>query len=82
MPPAKDDGAWRFEFDWPGVRALAEVEGGRVRLFSAQGQALTASFPELRGLGEALGSTQVLLDGVLVAFVSIGVSLVATLYPS
>jgi bifunctional non-homologous end joining protein LigD len=68
MPAARDDDAWHYEFGWPGVRALAEVDGGRVRLFSAQGQALTASFPELRGLGEDLGLTQVLLDGVLVAF--------------
>ncbi|RKT54982.1 DNA polymerase ligase N-terminal domain-containing protein [Saccharothrix australiensis] len=55
-----------FEFRWGGVRAVARVEGGRVRLV-ASGADVTGVYPELRGLGAALGSTQVLLDGVVVA---------------
>ena len=67
MPSAREDAAWSYEFDWPGYRALVGVDGGRVRVRSAEGADLTSALPELRGLGEHLGLTQVLLDGVLVA---------------
>ena len=60
-------GQFAFEFRWDGVRAIARVEGGRVRLWSGSGGDVTAVFPELQGLGAALGATQVLLDGVVVA---------------
>jgi bifunctional non-homologous end joining protein LigD len=66
MPSARDDPAWCYELDVPGVRALVESSGGRVRVFSEQGESLTREVPEMRFLGEALGVTQVLLDGVLV----------------
>jgi len=68
MPSAREDAAWSYEFDWPGFRALVTVEGGRVRAISGEGADITSALPELRGLGEQLGLTQVLLDGVLVAF--------------
>jgi bifunctional non-homologous end joining protein LigD len=72
MPPARDDDAWWYELDLPGARSLVEVSGGRLRVFSAQGEDVSGAVPELRGLGECLGTTQVLLDGVLVAFDSSG----------
>jgi bifunctional non-homologous end joining protein LigD len=68
MPAANTDTSWYYEFDWPGYRALVAVDGGRVRVSSAEGADLSSSLPELRSLGETLGLTQVLLDGVLVAF--------------
>jgi bifunctional non-homologous end joining protein LigD len=68
MPSAREDPSWCYEFDWPGFRVLVGVDGGRVRVISAEGADVTSSLPELRGLGEQLGLTQVLLDGVLVAF--------------
>jgi bifunctional non-homologous end joining protein LigD len=68
MPSAREDAAWSYEFDWPGFRTLVGVDGGRVRAVSAEGADVTSALPELRGLGEQLGLTQVLLDGVLVAF--------------
>ncbi|WP_274534335.1 DNA polymerase ligase N-terminal domain-containing protein, partial [Saccharothrix sp. CB00851] len=58
---------WAFEFKWDGVRAIARVEGGRVRLTSRLGNDVTGTYPELQGLGEQLGATQVLLDGEIVA---------------
>ena len=64
----RNAGQWSFETDWPGERVLAHVDGGRVRLTSDGGAELTSLVPELRALGEALGLTQVLLDGTLVAF--------------
>jgi bifunctional non-homologous end joining protein LigD len=66
LPP--DDDRWSFEVKWDGVRVLAAVEGGRVRLTSRNRNDVTTSYPELRGLGEQLGSRQVLLDGEVVAF--------------
>jgi bifunctional non-homologous end joining protein LigD len=44
------------------------VEGGRVVLISRNGNEMSTSYPEIRGLGEQLGTTQALLDGEIVAF--------------
>jgi bifunctional non-homologous end joining protein LigD len=59
---------WAFEMKWDGVRCLATVEGGRVRLANRGGSDITRRYPELRPLGESLGSTEVVLDGELVVF--------------
>jgi bifunctional non-homologous end joining protein LigD len=58
---------WAYEFKWDGVRALAYVDGGRVRLLSRTGRDITVAYPELRDVGLALGSTSVVLDGEVVA---------------
>jgi bifunctional non-homologous end joining protein LigD len=64
LPP--DPESWAFQAAWGGLRALASVEGGRVRLTDPAGTDVTARFPELRALGESLGTTGVILDGELV----------------
>jgi bifunctional non-homologous end joining protein LigD len=64
--PAHDEG-WAYEFKWDGVRALVFVDGGRIRIVTRNGNDVTATYPELRALGEALGSHQAVLDGELVA---------------
>jgi bifunctional non-homologous end joining protein LigD len=69
LPAAEDDADWAYEFKWDGVRALARVDGGRLQLFSRNGNDITATYPELRSLGEELGSTQVWLDGEIVSMV-------------
>ncbi len=61
-----DGEAWAFEFKWDGIRALLGIEGGRVQATSRNGRDITGSYPELRQLGEAVGSDQVLLDSELV----------------
>jgi len=53
---------------WDGVRAVAYVDGGRVRLMSRNDLDVTRSYPEIAGLGEQLGSVQAVLDGELVTF--------------
>jgi len=63
----RDDEAWVYEFKWDGIRALSYVDGGRIHIESRNGNDLTTSFPELRALGEVLGSRQVVLDGEIVA---------------
>jgi bifunctional non-homologous end joining protein LigD len=68
--PAGDN--WAYEIKWDGVRAIGYAEGGRLRLESRNGNAITARYPELRELGRALGTHQAVLDGEVVAFDSNG----------
>lgn len=65
--PESDEG-WSYELKWDGQRALAYVEGRRARLYSRIGREITVGYPELAGLGPALGGRQALLDGEVVAF--------------
>ena len=65
LPP--DDDRWGYEMKWDGMRVLAVVEGGRVRLTSRRGNEVTDRFPELRALGEAMGAREAVLDGEVVA---------------
>ena len=65
LPEPDED--WAYEFKWDGVRAVVYVDGGRARALSRTDRDVTASYPELRGLGEALGSLQAVLDGEIVA---------------
>jgi bifunctional non-homologous end joining protein LigD len=67
-----DDTGWSYEFKWDGVRTIAYVEGGRVRLLSRADRDCTATYPEVQGLGEALGSRQVVLDGEIIALDAAG----------
>jgi bifunctional non-homologous end joining protein LigD len=61
-----DESEWAFEMKWDGVRAIAEVRGGEVRLFSRNGVDISVSYPELGGLVEAVDG-DVVLDGEIVA---------------
>jgi bifunctional non-homologous end joining protein LigD len=63
----RDADAYGYEFKWDGVRATVYVEGGRPRVLSRNDRDVTGSYPELRELAEALGSTEVVLDGEIVA---------------
>lgn len=54
---------WVYEVKWDGVRALADVRDGRVRLTSRNEREVTVAYPELAGLA-TLGD--VLLDGEVV----------------
>jgi bifunctional non-homologous end joining protein LigD len=65
--PTSDEG-WAYEFKWDGVRAIVYVEGGRVHALSRNDKDLAESFPELRQIGEFLGSRSAVLDGEIVAF--------------
>src|ERR1700722_2551559 len=67
-----DDTRWAFEIKWDGVRAIAHSEPGSLRLFSRNGNDITAGYPELQGLSAALGAHTAILDGEIVAFDSNG----------
>jgi len=62
-----DGDRWSFEMKWDGMRALVAVAGGEVTVTTRTGNDATARFPELGALGEALGRTEVVLDGEIVA---------------
>lgn len=62
VPPGPD---WVHEVKWDGMRVLADVSQGRLRLTSRSGRDVTASFPELAGL--ATTYDDLLLDGEVVA---------------
>jgi bifunctional non-homologous end joining protein LigD len=66
--PARDLAAWAVEMKWDGVRALAFIETGRLRLVSRTGRDITATYPEVTGLARVIAHKQVLLDGEIVAF--------------
>ena len=71
-PLPRDDGRWSYEVKWDGVRTLVHAGDGRVTLRSRNGNDITAAYPELGGLGAALGSTAGVLDGEVVAFDATG----------
>jgi bifunctional non-homologous end joining protein LigD len=62
-----DDG-WAYEIKWDGIRALAYVEGGRMRLMSRRKTNITGGYPELSALGRSLGAHEAVLDGEIVSF--------------
>jgi bifunctional non-homologous end joining protein LigD len=66
LPPA-DDPRWGYEFKWDGVRALAHVRGGRLRLRARSGNDVTATYPELGRLPAALAGRDAVVDGEVVA---------------
>ncbi len=55
---------WAYEFKWDGVRALATIRGGTLRLHARSGAEITAAYPELAPLGTALSDAE--LDGEVV----------------
>ena len=50
------------------MRAIAFVQGGRLRLQARSGRDITPRYPELRPIAEALAGREVVLDGEVVAF--------------
>ncbi len=70
--PTEQGTDWRYELKWDGVRTIAFVDGGRVRLTSRSEHDRTAAYPEVSGLGEVLGSHQAVLDGEIIALDAAG----------
>ncbi len=66
MPGDKEH--WALEMKWDGVRALAYIERGQVRLMSRTERDITVAYPELARLGAATTRKQLLLDGEIVVF--------------
>jgi len=61
-----DEDRYGWEFKWDGVRAIAYVAGGQVRLLSRTGRDMTASYPELAVLARRVDGP-VIVDGEIIA---------------
>jgi bifunctional non-homologous end joining protein LigD len=61
-----DEEKYGWELKWDGLRAIAYVGEGEVRLVSRNDKDMAASYPELAVLAERVG-TRVILDGEIVA---------------
>ena len=61
-------GGWALEIKWDGVRAIATVSGGRLRLESRNLLEITREYPEVGGLGEELRAREAVFDGEIIAF--------------
>ena len=66
-PLPSDDSGWSYEVKWDGLRAILYVDGGRIRIVTRNDRTVTDSYPELRPIGEQLGTTSAVLDGEIVA---------------
>jgi bifunctional non-homologous end joining protein LigD len=62
-----DDPGWGFEPKWDGVRAILEIEDGRMRMWSRNGKEISVAYPELADLAANLAGGTI-LDGEVVAF--------------
>ncbi|MFI0356807.1 non-homologous end-joining DNA ligase [Actinomadura sp. 9N407] len=60
-------GPWAAEMKWDGIRAVAYLNEGRLRLLSRNDRDITPAWPELAGLAGALDRPTV-LDGEIVGF--------------
>lgn len=67
QPPA-DDHAWAYEIKWDGMRAVAFVHDGSLRLQTANGLDATERFPEVGPLAAAIAPHDAVLDGEIVTF--------------
>jgi bifunctional non-homologous end joining protein LigD len=68
LPPDDDDGGWAHELKWDGVRAIAYLHDGGIRLESRNLNDITPRYPELHGLASACPGHDLVLDGEVVAF--------------
>jgi bifunctional non-homologous end joining protein LigD len=64
----RDESRWSFEVKWDGVRAIAYVKPGRLRLESRNLNEITDAYPEVRGILRDLGMREAVFDGEIVAF--------------
>ena len=64
--PFNDDD-WLFEIKWDGYRAIAFIEGDRLRLVSRNQNDLTKAYPELQEIPQHLRARTAILDGEIAA---------------
>jgi bifunctional non-homologous end joining protein LigD len=67
-PLPRQEADWSFEVKWDGVRAIAYIKPGRLRLESRNLNDITDAYPEVRGILRDLGMREAVLDGEIIAF--------------
>jgi bifunctional non-homologous end joining protein LigD len=65
--PAREEN-WSYEVKWDGVRAIAYIKPGRLRLESRNLNDITETYPEVRSILRDLGMREAVFDGEIVAF--------------
>lgn len=71
LPSAKVDEQYAYEIKWDGVRAVAYLERGALRVLGRSDREITGTYPELAALTDAVGGDYV-LDGEVVAIDKLG----------
>jgi bifunctional non-homologous end joining protein LigD len=69
--PSRDP-SWVFEIKWDGIRTIARVHNGTVRLWSRTKRDITPEFPELSAIAAEINAEEALLDGEVVVLDSAG----------
>ncbi|MEV6118739.1 ATP-dependent DNA ligase [Streptomyces sp. NPDC052109] len=73
LPPPVQDERWAYETKQDGQRVTVYLPGdGSLLLRARSGEDITAAYPELRPLGDALGTTPAVLDGEVLALDELG----------
>ena len=67
LPSATQDRQWAYEVKWDGIRAVAYVQDGQLRLMSRTDRDITRRYPELAALATSLRGEAAVLDGELVS---------------
>ncbi len=70
--PVDPGGAWAYEMKWDGVRAVAYVAAGKVRLLTRGDREVSGTYPEVLELVPLLDGREAVVDGELVAFDAAG----------
>src|SRR5919198_3300124 len=65
--PESDADDWAYEIKWDGIRALGYADHGGWCMLSRRLEDVTARYPELAPIGEALAGHAAILDGEVVA---------------
>jgi bifunctional non-homologous end joining protein LigD len=60
------DAQWLFEIKWDGIRTVAFIENGKVRLFARSKRDVTQEFPEFQDLAKHVRAGTAILDGEIV----------------
>lgn len=63
----RDGSSYAFEYKWDGIRAVYFFDGERVRIETRNLKDITAGYPELLPMAEALAGRKAVLDGEIVA---------------
>src|SRR2546427_10001405 len=64
----KDDERWAYEMKWDGIRGLAVIQNGKLRLMTRNQIEVTRRYLELAGIGPQLDGRNAILDGEIVGF--------------
>jgi bifunctional non-homologous end joining protein LigD len=60
------DPNWLFEIKWDGIRTIAQIDNGKVRLLARSKRDVTAEFPEFQDLARHVRAGTAILDGEIV----------------